>query len=60
MSYRDMVAVVDDTEKIEMWYCRFGQTSDKRMKMLVTNVMISELKSVEHNTCESYILRKQK
>ena len=53
MSYRDMVAVVDDTEKIEMWYCRFGQTSDKRMKMLVTNGMISELKSLYQNTCES-------
>lgn len=55
-----MVVVVDNTDKTEIWHCRLGHMSENGMKMPVTNGMIPELKSVEHHTCESCILGKQK
>ena len=56
----DMVAVVDNTKKTELWHCRLGHMNENEMKMLVKDSMISELKSMEHHTCESCILGKQK
>ena len=59
-SCRDMVAVVDNTEKTELWHNRLGHMSEKGMKILAKDGKIPELKTVEHHTCESCILGKQK
>ena len=55
-SCRDMVAILDNTKKTELWHCRLGHMSEKGMKLLVRNGKIPELKSVEHHLCESCIL----
>lgn len=55
-----MVAMVENAEKIEFWHCKLGHMSKKGMKILVTNDMISKIKSMEHHTYESCILGKKK
>lgn len=57
---RDTVAAVDSQKNTELWHCRLGHMSEKGMKLLVKSGQIPELKSVEHQLCESCILGKQK
>ena len=59
-SYRDMVAIVENNEKNELWNNKFGHMSEKGKKMLEKDGKILELKTVKHHTCKSCILRKQK
>ena len=63
-SPRDTIAIADasiDTSiDTSLWYHKLGHISEKRMKMLLLKGKLSELKSINFDMCENYILRKQK
>lgn len=59
-SYQDTVAVVENAKQTKLWHCRLGHMSEKGMKLMVENGALPDLKTVDHQMCESCILGKQK
>ena len=63
-SPRDTIAIADagiDTSiDTSLWHHKLGHISEKGMKMLLSKGKLSELKSINFDMCENYILRKQK
>ena len=57
---RDTIAVAYASTNISLWHCKLGHMSEKGMKMLLSKGKLSELKSIDFDMCESYILGKQK
>nr|CAN80991.1 hypothetical protein VITISV_021529 [Vitis vinifera] len=57
---RDTIAVADASTDTSLWHRRLGHMSEKEMKMLLSKGKLSELKSIDFDMCESYILGKQK
>ena len=57
---RDTIVVADASTDTSLWHCRLGHMSEKWMKMLLSKGKLPELKSIEFDMSESYILRKQK
>ena len=56
LSPRDTIAVA----AANLWHRRLGHMIEKGMKMLLSKGKLPELKFVDFDTCESYILGKQK
>ena len=59
-SPRDTIAVAEVSTETSLWHHRLGHISEKRMKMLLSKGKLPELKSIDFDMCESYILGKQK
>ena len=59
-SPRDTIAVADASTDTSLWYRRLGHMSEKGMKILLSKGKLPELKSINFDMCESYILGKQK
>ncbi|XP_073014594.1 uncharacterized protein [Primulina eburnea] len=59
-SLRNKLAAVDAGANSSLWHSRLGDTSEKRMKMLVSNGKLPGLKIVEHKLCETVFFGKQK
>ena len=59
-SPRDIIAVADASTDTSLWHCRLGHMSEKGIKMLLSKGKLPKLKSIDFDTCESYILGKQK
>ena len=59
-SPRDTIAVAEASTDTCLWHHRISHMSEKRMKMLLSKGKLPELKSVDFDMCESYILGKQK
>ena len=59
-SPRDTIAVVEASTDTSLWHYRLSHMSEKGMKMLLLKGKQTELKSVDFDICESYILGKQK
>ncbi|RVX19637.1 Retrovirus-related Pol polyprotein from transposon TNT 1-94 [Vitis vinifera] len=57
---RDTIAVADASTDTSLWHHRLGHMSEKEMKMLLSKGKLLELKSIDFDMCESYILGKQK
>ena len=55
-SPRDTIAVVDASTDTSLWHCRLGHMSEKGMKMLLSKGKLLELKSIDFDMCENYIL----
>ena len=55
-SPRDTIAVVDASTDTSLWHCRLGHMSEKGMKMLLSKEKLLELKSIDFDMCENYIL----
>ena len=58
-SPRDTIAVADASTDTSLWHCRLGHMSEKGIKMLLSKGKLPKLKSIDFDTCESYILGKQ-
>ena len=59
-SPRDTIAVADASTNTSLWHRRLGHLSEKGMKMLLSKRKQPELKSIDFDMCESYILGKRK
>ena len=59
-SPRDTIAIAEASTDASLWHCRLGHMSEKGMKMLLSKGKLLELKSINLDMCESYILGKQK
>ena len=59
-SPRDTIAVAEASTNTSLWHRRLGHMSEKGIKMLLSKGKLPELKSVDFDMCESYILGKQK
>ena len=59
-SPRDTIAVAEASTNISLWHRKLGHMNEKGMKMLLSKGKLPELKSVDFDMCESYILGKQK
>ena len=57
-STRDTIAVAEASTDTSVWHCRLGYMSEKGMKMLLSKGKLPELKFVDFDMCESYILGK--
>ncbi|RVW34552.1 Retrovirus-related Pol polyprotein from transposon TNT 1-94 [Vitis vinifera] len=57
---RDTIAVADASTNTSLWHRRLGHMSEKGMKMLLSKGKLPELKSIDFDMCESFILGKQK
>ena len=57
-SPRNTIAVVDASIDTSLWHCRLGHMNEKGMKMLLLKGKLPELKSIDFDICESYILGK--
>ena len=57
-SPRDTIAVVDASIDTSLWHRRLGHMNEKGMKMLLLKGKLPELKSIDFDICESYILGK--
>ena len=57
-SPRNTVAVVDASIDTSLWHRRLGHMNEKGMKMLLLKGKLPELKSIDFDICESYILGK--
>ena len=55
-----MVFVVDSNANSDLWHCRLGHMSEKRIRVLISKCKLPWLKSIGHKLYESYIFRKQK
>ena len=60
LSLRDTIAVAEASTDTSLWHRRFGHMSEKGIKMLPPKGTLPELKSIDFDICESYILGKQK
>lgn len=56
----NMVAITDNISSSSLWHNKFGHTSEKRVKMLVSKRYLDGLKSIDLGLYESYILGKKK
>ena len=59
-SPRDIITVAKASTNASLWHCRLGHMSEKGMKMLLSKGKLPELKSINLDMCESYILGKHK
>ena len=59
-SPRDTIAVANVSTDTSLWHRKLGHMSEKGMKMLLSKGKLPELKSIDFDMCESYILGKQK
>ena len=59
-SPKDTIAVAEASTNTNLWHQRFGHMSEKGMKILLSKRKLPELKSIDFDMCESYILGKQK
>ena len=59
-SPRDTNVVAEAGTDASLWHHRLGHMSEKGMKMLLSKEKLQELKSINFDMCESYILGKQK
>ena len=59
-SPRDTIAIADASTNTRLWHRRLGHLSEKGIKMLLLKGKLLELKSIDFDMCESYILGKQK
>ena len=59
-SPRDTIAVAEVSTETSLWHHRLGHISEKGMKMLLSRGKLLELKSIDFDMCESYILGNQK
>ena len=59
-SPRDIIAVADASTDTSLWHRRLGHMSEKGIKMLLSKGKLAELKSIDFDMCESYILGKHK
>ena len=59
-SPRDTIVVAEASTNTSLWHHRLGHMSEKGMKMLLSRGKLPELKSIDFDMCESYILGKQK
>ena len=59
-SPRDTIAVAEASIDTSLWHRRLGHMSKKGTKMLLSKGKLPELKFVDFDMCESYILGKQK
>ena len=59
-SPRETITVAKANTDTSLWHCKLGHISEKGMKMLLSKGKLPELKSVDFDMCESYILGKQK
>ena len=57
-SPRDTIAVADVSTDTSLWYRRLGHMNEKGMKILLSKGKLLELKSINFDMCESYILGK--
>ncbi|XP_018473776.1 uncharacterized mitochondrial protein AtMg00300-like [Raphanus sativus] len=59
-SYQDTIVVVENAKQTKLWHCRWVHMSEKGMKLMIENGALPDLKTVDHQMCESCILGKQK
>ena len=59
-SPRDTIVVAEASTNTNLWHRRLGHMSEKGMKILLSRRKLPELKSIDFDMCESYILGKQK
>ena len=57
-SHRDTMTTIDIGVNFDLWHYKLGHISGRRMKVLVSNGNLPDLKFVEHQLCESCILGK--
>ena len=57
-SPKDIIAVAKASIDTSLWHCRLGHINEKGMKMLLSKGKLPELKFVDFDMCESYILGK--
>ena len=57
-SPRNTIVVVDASIDTSLWHRRLGHMNEKGMKMLLLKGKLPELKSIDFDICESYILGK--
>ena len=57
---RDTIAVADTSTDTRLWHRRLGHMSEKWMKMSLSKRKLPELKSIDFDMCESYILGNKK
>ena len=55
---RDTIAIAETSTDTSLWHHRLGHMSEKGMKMLLSKGKLPELKFVDFDMCESYILGK--
>ena len=60
LSPRDTIVVAEASTDTSLWHCRLSHMSEKWMKMLLSRGKLPELKSIDFDMCESFILGKQK
>ena len=56
----DTIAIAKASTDTSLWHRRLGYISEKGMKMLLSKRKQPELKSIDFDMCESYILGKRK
>ena len=59
-SPKDIIIVAEASTYTNLWHHRLGHMSEKRMKILLSQGKLPELKSVDFDMCEICILGKQK
>ena len=59
-SPKDIIIVAEAGTYTNLWHHRLGHMSEKRMKILLSQGKLPELKSVDFDMCEICILGKQK
>ena len=57
-SPRDTIAIAKTSTDTSLWHRSLGHMSEKRTKMLLSKGKLLELKSVDFDMCESWILGK--
>ena len=57
-SPRDTIVVVEAGIDASLWHLRLGHMNEKGMKILLSKGKLLELKSINFDMCESYILGK--
>ena len=57
-SPRDTIVVVEAGIDASLWHLRLGHMNEKGMKILLSKGKLVELKSINFDMCESYILGK--
>ena len=57
-SPRDTIAIAKASTETSLWHRRLGHMSEKGMKMLLLKGKLPELKSINLDMCESFILGK--
>ena len=55
-SPRDTITVAEVSTETSLWHHILGHINEKGMKMLLSKGKLLELKSIDFDMCESYIL----